>query len=90
MSWHGVRKAVDRAGTQLLQKTGMVEKTVDKEFDDEERRFRNMERKAERLYREGKAYLDAVRGTCTVVVVWSIATSLLNGRIMEGKFGWNF
>ena len=63
MSWHGVRKAVDRAGTQLLQKTGMVEKTVDKEFDDEERRFRNMERKAERLYREGKAYLDAVRGT---------------------------
>ena len=52
---------MDRVGTTLMQKTGVIEKTVDKEFDDEERRFRNLEQKVDKLTHEAKGYLDAVR-----------------------------
>ncbi|KAH9273278.1 hypothetical protein BASA83_004269 [Batrachochytrium salamandrivorans] len=63
MSWNGFVKAVNRATTSVMQSAGAVEKTIDKEYEAEERRFRNLESKVERLHKEAKGYLDAVRGT---------------------------
>jgi amphiphysin len=61
MSWKGFTKVVDRASTTLMQKAGAVEKTIDKEYEDEERRFRNLEQKVLKLQKEAKGYLDSVR-----------------------------
>lgn len=44
-----------------MQAAGSVEKTVDKNFEDEERRYRLLESKIDRLYKETKKYLDYVR-----------------------------
>lgn len=44
-----------------MQRTGAVEKTADREFEDEERRFRVLEQKVNQLNKESKGYLDAVR-----------------------------
>lgn len=61
MPWDGLKKAVNRAGTQVLLKTGQLEKTVDREFDTEERRFRNLESAAVKLQNEARGYLDSLR-----------------------------
>ncbi|ORX88519.1 BAR-domain-containing protein [Basidiobolus meristosporus CBS 931.73] len=61
MSWVGFKKAVDRAGTTIRQKTGSVEKTVDNKYNEEERRFRNLETKAEDLYRQARGYTEAIK-----------------------------
>ncbi|KAI8841843.1 hypothetical protein BJ741DRAFT_545306 [Chytriomyces cf. hyalinus JEL632] len=61
MSWKGFTKAVNRAATGVMQSIGTMEKTVDKEFDEEEKRFKILEAKVEKLHREAKGYLDAVR-----------------------------
>jgi len=44
-----------------MQKTGQVEKTVDREFQEEEARFKTMEKSSNTLLKESKAYLDAMR-----------------------------
>lgn len=61
MSWNGFKKAVSRAGTSVMMKTGHVEKTVDKNYEIEERRFRTMESACNRLQKEAKGYLDSLR-----------------------------
>ncbi|KAJ3371018.1 hypothetical protein GGF31_003748 [Allomyces arbusculus] len=61
MSWKGFTKAVNRAGTSILQSAGAIEKTTDREFEEEERRFRSLEAKVTRLHKEAKGYLDALR-----------------------------
>lgn len=61
MSWSGFKKAVNRAGTHVMIKTGQVEKTVDHDFDTEERRFHALEQIVLRLQREAKNYLDSLR-----------------------------
>ncbi|OJA20087.1 hypothetical protein AZE42_02490 [Rhizopogon vesiculosus] len=40
MSWTGFKKSLNRAGTTVLQKTGQIERTVDREFADEESKYR--------------------------------------------------
>lgn len=35
-----LKKAVGRAGTQVMMKTGHVDKTIDRDFETEERRYR--------------------------------------------------
>ncbi|KAE8214091.1 hypothetical protein CF319_g104 [Tilletia indica] len=62
MSWAGLKKSVNRAGTLMLQKTSQVDKTVDSEFAEEEARYRTLEKEAMTLQKEAKAYLDSVRG----------------------------
>ncbi|KAJ3127090.1 hypothetical protein HK098_006787 [Nowakowskiella sp. JEL0407] len=57
----GFKKVVSRATTVALQTTGSIEKTVDKDFQQEEARFRNFESKVERLHRESKGYIDSIR-----------------------------
>ncbi|KAJ3039769.1 hypothetical protein HDV00_011896 [Rhizophlyctis rosea] len=44
-----------------MQSAGALEKTVDREFEEEEKRFRNLEAKVDKLHKEAKGYLDAVR-----------------------------
>ncbi|ORX97312.1 BAR-domain-containing protein [Basidiobolus meristosporus CBS 931.73] len=61
MSWSGFKKAVDRAGTTMRQKTGSVNRTVDDRFNQEERRFRNLEAKSEDLHRQARGYAEAIR-----------------------------
>jgi bridging integrator 3 len=58
----GFKKAVNRAGTTVMMKTGHVEKTIDRDYEIEERRFRTMESAANRLQKEAKGYLDSLRG----------------------------
>jgi len=61
MSWAGFRKKVDRAATQVKMKTGQVEKTNDRDFETELRRYRTMETAATKLQKEAKGYLDSLR-----------------------------
>ncbi|RQM07221.1 hypothetical protein DH86_00000924 [Scytalidium sp. 3C] len=62
MSWAGFKKGVGRATTQVMMKTGHVEKTNDRDYEVEERRYRTMEAAANRLQKEAKGYLDSLRG----------------------------
>jgi hypothetical protein len=43
--------------------TGHVEKTNDRDYEVEERRFKTMETASLRLQKESKGYLDSLRGT---------------------------
>ncbi len=43
-------------------KTGHVEKTNDRDYEVEERRYRTMEAASMRLQKEAKGYLDSLRG----------------------------
>merc|ERR1712098_276917 len=61
MSWAGFKKNVDRAATQVMMKTGQVEKTNDRDFETELRRYRTMETAATKLQKEAKGYLDSLR-----------------------------
>lgn len=61
MSWAGFKKGVGRATTQVMMKTGHVEKTNDRDYEVEERRYRTMEAAANRLQKEAKGYLDSLR-----------------------------
>ncbi|KAK9763667.1 BAR adaptor protein Hob3 [Basidiobolus ranarum] len=61
MSWVGFKKAVDRAGTTMRQKTGSVNRTVDDTFYQEEMRFRNLEAKSEDLHRQARGYVESVK-----------------------------
>jgi hypothetical protein len=45
-----------------MMKTGHVEKTNDRDYEVEERRFRTMEAASLRLQKEAKGYLDSLRG----------------------------
>ncbi|EFE39689.1 hypothetical protein TRV_05600 [Trichophyton verrucosum HKI 0517] len=58
----GFKKNVNRATTQVMMKTGHVEKTNDRDYEIEERRYRTMESAANRLQKEAKGYLDSLRG----------------------------
>jgi hypothetical protein len=64
MSWAGFKKNVGRATTQVMMKTGHVEKTNDRDYEVEERRFKTMETASLRLQKEAKGYLDSLRGAC--------------------------
>ncbi|KAI8913651.1 hypothetical protein EDD86DRAFT_201131 [Gorgonomyces haynaldii] len=63
MSWNGIVKAVNRATTSIMQNTGAMEKTVDKDFTEQESKLNTLEQRLESLHKEAKGYLDAVRGT---------------------------
>jgi hypothetical protein len=69
MSWKGFVKGIDRNITSLLQSTGSVEKTQDKDYETEETKLKNLETRLERLHKEAKGYLDAVRATTLVAEI---------------------
>ncbi|KAI6121782.1 hypothetical protein F5141DRAFT_1186920 [Pisolithus sp. B1] len=61
MSWTGFKKSLNRAGTTVLQKTGQIERTVDREFADEESKYRAFEKECQALQKDSKSYNDAMR-----------------------------
>jgi len=61
MSWSGFKKSMNRAGTTLLQKTGQIERTVDRDFADEEAKYKTFEKECQALQKDAKGYLDAMR-----------------------------
>jgi len=61
MSWGGFKKSVSRAGTTLLQKTGQIERTVDREFTEEEAKYKIYEKECQALQKDSKAYWDAMK-----------------------------
>lgn len=52
---------MNRAGTTLLQKTGQIERTVDRDFADEETKYKTYEKECQALLKDSKGYLDAMR-----------------------------
>lgn len=62
MTCIGFKKNVNRATTQVMMKTGHVEKTNDRDYEVEERRFKTMEAASLRLQKEARGYLDSIRG----------------------------
>jgi len=52
---------MNRAGTTLMQKTGQIERTVDREFADEEAKFKTFEKECQALQKDSKGYLDAMK-----------------------------
>ncbi|EMD37392.1 hypothetical protein CERSUDRAFT_114064 [Gelatoporia subvermispora B] len=61
MSWSGFKKSMNRAGTTLLQKTGQIERTVDRDFADEEAKYKTFEKECQALMKDAKGYSDAMR-----------------------------
>ena len=61
MSWGGLKKSINRAGTQLMQKTGQLERSDDSRFKEEEHKYREFERHASALLKSSRDYLDAIR-----------------------------
>lgn len=59
MSWDGFKKAINRAGGNILVKP--VDKVVDRDYEIEERRFRTLEKAGLALQTSTKAYLDLLR-----------------------------
>ncbi|KAF8134507.1 hypothetical protein EV363DRAFT_896022 [Boletus edulis] len=57
MSWTGFKKSLNRAGTT----TGQIERTVDREFADEESKYRAFEKECQALQKDSKTYSDAMR-----------------------------
>lgn len=79
MSWSGFKKAINRAGNQVLLKAGQIDETVDLEFDYEEKRYRSMEKSSEKLFKELRHYKETL-GT--------LATAQLNlGDTLAGFYG---
>jgi len=52
---------MNRAGTTLMQKTGQIERTVDREFADEEAKYRVFEKECQALQKDTVGYLNAMR-----------------------------
>lgn len=80
MSWTGLKKAINRAGTHVLLKTGQIdEAATDLEFDYEEKRYRAMETASTKLHKELRHYKDSL-------------TTLVNaqesvGEVLSGFYG---
>ncbi|KAI9271718.1 hypothetical protein BDA99DRAFT_500828 [Phascolomyces articulosus] len=61
---HGLKKNLNRAGTSLRQRAGWVDNTLDQEFEDEYERFKAMQKNVEKLSKEIKHFLEAIRAMC--------------------------
>lgn len=68
MSWSGLKKSVNRAGTTLMQKTGQIERTEDREFADETAKFKAYEKEVLALQKDSKAFLDGMRAIASTQV----------------------
>ncbi|KAF8934891.1 hypothetical protein BGZ58_005368 [Dissophora ornata] len=61
MSWAGLKKNLNRATTSVLHKTGNMDRTTDREFEEEEKRAKQLSSKAEQLHKEANGYAKALR-----------------------------
>ncbi|KAG0299677.1 hypothetical protein BGZ98_009855 [Dissophora globulifera] len=74
MSWAGLKKNLNRATTSVMHKTGNMDRTNDREFEEEQRRAKQLESKAEQLHKQANGYAKAMREMNGAQV--RIATSL--------------
>lgn len=75
MSWDGFKKAVHRAGASVTVKE--VDKTIDKDFDIEERRYKTLRSAGTGLQKASKGYLDSLRAvTASQVTISEIVSNL--------------
>lgn len=74
MSWEGFKKAVVRAGASVTVKD--VDKTMDKDFDVEERRYKTLKTAGTNLQKATKGYLDSLRAVTASQV--TIAETISN------------
>ncbi|KAF8444794.1 hypothetical protein L210DRAFT_3046778 [Boletus edulis BED1] len=84
MSWTGFKKSLNRAGTTVLQKTGQIERTVDREFADEESKYRAFEKECQALQKDSKTYSDAMRAMTSAQA--RLADSISIQREMEAPY----
>ncbi|CCK70405.1 BAR domain-containing protein KNAG_0E01400 [Huiozyma naganishii CBS 8797] len=88
MSWVGFKKAINRAGNSVIVKS--VDKTPDKEFDLEERRYRVLQRAGDELQKEAKGYLDSIRAvTASQVTIAEVISSLYDDSKYISGGGYN-
>ncbi|KAF3991250.1 hypothetical protein FT663_01725 [Candidozyma haemuli var. vulneris] len=75
MSWGGFKKAINRAGGAVMVKD--VDKTIDKDFDMEERRYKVLKTAGQNLQKASKGYLDSLRAvTASQVTIAEIVSNL--------------
>lgn len=75
MSWEGFKKAINRAGASVTIKD--VDKTIDKDFDVEERRYKTLKSAGTSLQKASKGYLDSLRAvTASQVTIAEIVSNL--------------
>lgn len=65
MSWTGFKKAVNRAGVQVMLKAGQMDESTDPEFDYLEKRYRTMESSMLRLHKDLRLYKESLRALTT-------------------------
>lgn len=82
MSWEGFKKAINRAGTSVLVKD--VDKTIDKDYDVEERRYKTLKTAGLNLQKASKGYLDSLRAVTAAQVNIS---EIVNNLYEESKQG---
>ncbi|CCE90709.1 amphiphysin-like protein RVS161 TDEL_0B05800 [Torulaspora delbrueckii] len=88
MSWEGFKKAINRAGNSVIVKN--IDKTIDKEYDIEERRYRVLQRAGEALQKESKGYLDSLRAvTASQVTVAEVISNLYDDSKYISSGGYN-
>ncbi|CCE62058.1 hypothetical protein TPHA_0B03860 [Tetrapisispora phaffii CBS 4417] len=88
MSWDGFKKAINRAGNSVIIKN--VDKTIDKEYNIEERRYRVLQKSGESLQKESKAYLDSLRQvTQSQVTIAEVISSLYDDSKFVSGGGYN-
>ncbi|ODV78280.1 BAR-domain-containing protein [Suhomyces tanzawaensis NRRL Y-17324] len=80
MSWIGLKKAINRAGAQVMHKTGLLEQTHDKEYEFEEKRYRAMEAASQKLHKELRHYLETLRTLTRSQVSVADALALFYGN----------
>ncbi|ODV81313.1 cytoskeleton structure, endocytosis, cell fusion protein [Suhomyces tanzawaensis NRRL Y-17324] len=75
MSWEGFKKAINRAGASVTVKD--VDKTIDKDFDVEERRYKTLKTAGVNLQKSARGYLDSLRSvTASQVTIAEIVGNL--------------
>lgn len=75
MSWEGFKKAINRAGASVAVKD--VDKTIDKDYDVEERRYQTLKTAGINLQKASKGYLDSLRAvTASQVTISEIVSNL--------------
>lgn len=86
MSWGGLKKSFNRAGTQLMQRTGQLERSDDSRFKEEEAKYRAFEKHATTLLKYSRDYLDSIRCMYELLTLVMSASESRIGDTIEGFF----
>ncbi|CCH59889.1 hypothetical protein TBLA_0C00730 [Henningerozyma blattae CBS 6284] len=88
MSWSGFKKAINRAGNNVMIKSS--DRVTDREYDTEERRYKTLQRAGESLQKEGKGFLDSLRAVCaSQVAIAEVIANLYDDAKYSGKSDYN-